>query len=59
MYKTPFNRVVATIAKTVHVAKEDYPNESLCGRVLQPGPVTAKGREKCSHCSAIISKKDS
>lgn len=58
MHQTPFKRVVAEIANTLHVAKDDYPNEALCGRVLRPEPVTtSKGRKKCSHCSDIIKKR--
>lgn len=57
MHKSPFVRVAATVANALHVAKENYPNEALCGRSLRPESVTPKGRKKCSHCSAIMSKK--
>jgi hypothetical protein len=38
----------------LHVAKERFPNEALCGRVLDPEPVTPKGRLKCTACQKSL-----
>jgi hypothetical protein len=55
MTEDPFIRVVTgKRAMTTHVAKKRFPNESLCGRVLDPEPVTPKGRVKCEPCQTIL-----
>lgn len=57
MHQSPFVRIGTGSSDRLHVAKDQYPNEAVCGRVLRPDPVTPKGRAKCSHCSDIIKKR--
>lgn len=43
-------------AKVVHVAKGRFPNEALCGRVLEPAPVKSRGRVKCAACQTSLKR---
>lgn len=57
MTPDPFVRVVGKSHTTAHVAKDRFPNESLCGRVLDPTPVkTSKGRAKCQACQHSLNR---
>lgn len=55
MKDDPFTRVTAGKHPVVlHAAKGRFPNEGLCGRVLDPTPVTPKGRVKCEACQIAL-----
>jgi hypothetical protein len=57
MNQSPFTRVTpGRGARMLHVAKDQHPNEALCGRPLAPDAVSPKGRIKCSHCSVSIKR---
>jgi hypothetical protein len=50
MHEDPFVRISTGNGGVRHAAKENWPNEALCGRPLKPEPVTPKGRKRCDHC---------
>lgn len=58
MNEDPFVRLVKTAPSDrkliLHAAKERYPDEALCGRVLDPEPVKPKGRLKCTACQKSL-----
>lgn len=58
MTPDPFVRLVKTAPSDrkliLHVAKERFPNEALCGRVLDPEPTNPKGRLKCTACQKSL-----
>lgn len=61
MKDDPFVRVVpgkemkaSSAAKVLHVAKGRFPNESLCGKILDPAVVKPTGRVKCERCQISL-----
>lgn len=52
---TVWNRRANSTSVVLHVAKERFPNEALCGKVLSETRVTrTRGAHKCGNCKKSL-----